>query len=133
MPLLLTILVSFCALTLVACKSSDSGQPSVKAVKGKNRPTGNAASATTSPATNKPAIRAANVVSGRVVGVRDALRFVIVDFANGRMPQLDQRLNVYRQDQKVAEVKISGPYRGTTVAADITVGDAMLGDLVREY
>ena len=72
-------------------------------------------------------------MSGRVVGVRDALRFVIVDFANGRMPQLDQRLNVYRQEQKVAEVKISGPYRGTTVAADITVGDAMLGDLVREY
>jgi hypothetical protein len=48
------------------------------------------------------------------------------------MPQLDQQLNVYRLDQKVAELKISGPYLGTTVAADVTAGEAMLGDLVRD-
>ena len=81
---------------------------------------------------DKPQARPANILNGRIVGVRESLRFVVVDFAGGRMPQLDQRLNVYRLDQKVAEVKISGPYLGTTVPADVTAGDAMLGDLVRD-
>lgn len=83
-------------------------------------------------ATNNPVARPANLISGRVAGVRDNLRFVIVDFANSRMPQLDQRLHVYRLDQKVAELKVSGPYLGTTVAADITAGDAQVNDLVRD-
>ena len=48
------------------------------------------------------------------------------------MPQLDQVLHVYRLDQKVAEVKISGPYLGTTVAADVIAGEASEGDLVRD-
>jgi hypothetical protein len=47
------------------------------------------------------------------------------------MPQLDQQLNVYRLDQKVAELKVSGPYLGSTVAADITAGEVLEGDLVR--
>ena len=81
---------------------------------------------------NNPAVRAVNVVAGRVIAVRAPLRFVIIDFAGGRMPQLDQRLYIYRLDQKVAEVKVSGPYLGTTVAADITAGDALEGDLVRD-
>jgi hypothetical protein len=65
------------------------------------------------------------------VTVNKALRFVVVDFANQKLPQLDQKLSVYRFDQKVAEIKVSGPYLGTTVAADITAGDAGPGDLVR--
>ena len=122
------ILALVSTLALIACRSGDTPkQPVSTTITGRNR------TATASTVPNKPAIRPANVVSGRVVGVRDALRFVVVDFAYGRMPQLDQRLNVYRMDQKVAEVKISGPYRGTTVAADITLGDAMVGDQVREY
>ncbi|HEX7858847.1 MAG TPA: hypothetical protein VF773_00830 [Verrucomicrobiae bacterium] len=130
MPYLLSITVAFFALAIVACKSGDSPkQPASTTQTPRNR----TATATIVPATNKPAIRAANVVSGRVVGVRDTLRFVVVDFANGRMPQIDQRLNVYRLEQKVAELKVSGPYRGTTVAADITVGEVMVGDQAREY
>ena len=130
MRFLPAILGSFVLLALIACKSGNAPkQPTSTTITPRNR----TMSATSIPATNKPAIRPANVVSGRIVGVRDALRFVVVDFANGRMPQLDQRLNVYRLDQKVAEVKISGPYRGTTVAADLTVGEAMVGDQVREY
>src|SRR5687768_15237387 len=130
MRYLLAMLTSFFTLALIACKS---GEGSKQTVSTTITPRNRTMTATSLPATNKPAIRPANVVTGRVVGVRDALRFVVVDFANGRMPQLDQRLNVYRLDQKVAEVKISGPYRGTTVAADITLGDAMVGDQVREY
>jgi hypothetical protein len=129
MPYLFSVTVAFFALALVACKSGDSPKQPVSATKTPRK----TATATTVPATNKPAIRAANVVSGRIVGVRDTLRFVVVDFANGRMPQIDQQLNVYRLEQKVAELKVSGPYRGTTVAADITMGEVAVGDQVREY
>ena len=82
--------------------------------------------------TNKPTIRPADTLNGRIIAVREPLRFVIVDFAASRMPKLDQHLNVYRVDQKVAEIKVSGPYLGTTVAADVTAGEAREGDLVRD-
>jgi hypothetical protein len=82
--------------------------------------------------TNKPSVRPADTLNGRIIAVKEPLRFVIVDFSNSRMPRIDQRLNVYRLDQKVAEVKISGPYLDTTVAADIIAGQAYEGDLVRD-
>jgi hypothetical protein len=120
------------ALLLAGCKSADA--PQFKSTTGKN-PAGRGAPATVAvdaPATNKPAIRAADALSGRVIAVKEPLRFVIVDFLNSRMPKLDQQLSVYRLDQKVAEIKVSGPYLGTTVAADVTAGQALEGDLVRD-
>ena len=69
--------------------------------------------------------------NGRVSVVREDLRFIVIDYGPNKLPPLDQRLNVYRGDQKVGEVKISGPYLGTTVAADITRGSAQYGDIVR--
>jgi hypothetical protein len=80
----------------------------------------------------KTSVRPVEAVRGRVNSVREDLRFVIVDFAGGKLPLIDQQLLVYRLDQKVAELKVSGPYRGTTAAADITAGDPKPGDLVRD-
>jgi hypothetical protein len=122
MPYLFAILI-FIAVLSVACKSPKNAGDTTS-----NR----TVSATLIGATNKPTARPVNALTGRIVGVREPLRFVIVDFTNSRMPQLDQRLNVYRLDQKVAELKISGPYLGTTVAADITAGQVLEGDLVRD-
>jgi hypothetical protein len=82
--------------------------------------------------TNKPALRPADVIAGRIIAVREPLRFVIIDFPGSRMPRLDQQLSVYRLDQKVAELKVSGPFLGTTVAADVTAGQPYEGDLVRD-
>ena len=134
MRYLVAILSSVVVIASAGCKSgkdnsgtSSRAQP--KSAPGTVTPASNNA---TNQANNKPAVRPVNVVNGRVVGVRDALRFVIIDFAGNRMPQLDQRLSVYRLDQKVAEIKISGPYLGTTVAADVTAGEVMLGDFVRD-
>ena len=70
-------------------------------------------------------------VRGRVLSVNPALRFVIVDFPGHKMPQLDEKLGVWRLDYKVAEITVSGPYRGSTVAADITAGEVLPGDMVR--
>ena len=134
MPFRSPISIFAAALVLAGCKSADS-EPQFKAVTGKNRSGKAAAPApapVAAPATNKPAVRPANVLSGRVIAVKEPLRFVIVDFLNSRMPKLDQQLSVYRLDQKVAEIKVSGPYLGTTVAADVTAGEALEGDLVRD-
>ncbi len=71
-------------------------------------------------------------VQGKVVEANARLRYVVMDFPLRRMPALEQRLNVYRDGQKVGEVKVSGPVRDTTVAGDVMVGEAREGDEVRE-
>jgi hypothetical protein len=135
MPYLFAILIAALLLSTSACKSASGGAtPSTGAVNA-NRwtaRTDRTMSASSDAGTNAPAIRPANVISGRIVGVQERLRFVIVDFTNSRLPMLDQQLSVYRLDQKVAELKISGPYLGTTVAADVIAGHALEGDLVRD-
>jgi hypothetical protein len=71
-------------------------------------------------------------VHGKVASVNPNLRFVVMDFPLRKMPALEQRLNVYRNAQKVGEVKVTGPALDTTIAGDITAGEAQLGDEVRE-
>ena len=70
-------------------------------------------------------------VNGRIASVNEKLRFVVIDFTNSRRPEIDQRLNVYRVGQKVAEIKVSGPFRNTTVAADVVAGEVKYGDEVK--
>jgi hypothetical protein len=55
----------------------------------------------------------------------------VIDFAPNPLPKVDQRLGVYRQGQKVGEVKISRQANNSIVAADITQGEAQTGDEVR--
>ena len=69
--------------------------------------------------------------TGVVAAVNDPLRFVVLDYALTRLPEMDQILFIYRRGQKVARVKVTGPFRGQTVAADIVEGVAAKGDEVR--
>jgi hypothetical protein len=71
-------------------------------------------------------------VHGKIVSVNPALRFVVMDFTLWRMPALGQRLHVYRNEQRIGEIKVTGPAVETTVAGDLTAGEARLGDEVRE-
>lgn len=71
-------------------------------------------------------------VQGKVIAANPQLRFVVMDFPLRRRPALEQRLNVYREGQKVGEVKVSGPAIDTTIAGDVMVGEARVGDEVRE-
>lgn len=91
-----------------------------------------------SPRTNRvslapryPLINPVTPIQGRVTFVNEKLRFVIVDFAFQQMPRLEQRLGVYRRDERVGEVRISGPANGSAIVADVMSGTAGLGDLVR--
>ena len=81
---------------------------------------------------SKPEVTLDEAVVGTVVSVNPALRFLVMDFPVRKLPVLEQRLNVYRNGQKVGEVKVTGPGRDTTIAGDIMVGEARVGDEVRE-
>jgi hypothetical protein len=71
-------------------------------------------------------------VHGRIASVNPNLRFVVMEFPVWRMPAHDQRLYVYRGQQKVGEVKVTGPAIDTTIAGDLVAGEAMPGDQVRQ-
>jgi hypothetical protein len=81
----------------------------------------------------QPAFRGAALLppAGKVFSVNSQLRFVVLNFSVGGMPAIDQRLNVYRGAQKVAELKVSGPQRGDSIIADITAGSVQAGDEAR--
>lgn len=80
---------------------------------------------------DKPVIIPLTSGRGVVASVNEPLRFVILDFTLNPLPKIDQQLFLYRRGQKVARVKVTGPVRGQTIAADIVEGNAEEGDEVR--
>ena len=86
---------------------------------------------TSTPQKNVPKATAVNDFSGKVASVNAGLRFAVLDFPLTQLPAVDQRLGVYRQGQKVGEVKITGPARDHIIVADITAGEAQTGDEIR--
>src|SRR5262245_34489247 len=58
---------------------------------------------------SKPDVTLDQAVTGTVVVVNSALRFLVMDFPVRKLPVLEQRLNIYRNGQKVGEVKVTGP------------------------
>jgi hypothetical protein len=78
-----------------------------------------------------PEVVPIHVPKGRIISVRPELRFVVVDFSLESLPPEGQRLSVYRAGLKVGEIKISGPARGSNTVADISAGEAQVGDEVR--
>src|SRR5262245_44519232 len=69
---------------------------------------------------------------GKVVKVNAAARFVVLNFPIGHLPQLEQQLNVYRLGLKVGEVRVTGPQRDDNIVGDVTSGDVVVGDEVRD-
>jgi len=96
------------------------------------RPTNPAAVGRGQKGGSRPEVTLDEAVLGTVVSVNPALRFLVMDFPVRKLPVLEQRLNVYRNGQKVGEVKVTGPGRDTTIAGDIMVGEVRVGDEVRE-
>jgi hypothetical protein len=68
---------------------------------------------------------------GHVAMVNAEARFVVISFPNGPVPQRERHLNVYRDGQKVGELKVTGPQRESDTVADIVSGDVQLHDEVR--
>jgi hypothetical protein len=114
---------------LVGCKHPKPSNPAAASGQtAATKPTDKKASKTKSTAAQATPILEA---AGKVASVNPELRFVVIDFALNPVPKVDQRMSVYRQGQKVGEVKISSQARNSIIAADITAGDAKIGDDVR--
>ena len=67
------------------------------------------------------------------VAMYDAVgRFVVLNFPVDNLPKNDQVLFLYRAGLKVGEVKVTGPQRDNSTVADLTSGEAKIGDEVRD-
>ena len=69
--------------------------------------------------------------SGRVIAQNAPLRYVVLEFFLTSLPAVDQRMGIYRDGQKVGEAKVTGPARDRNIVADLTAGEAKVGDEVR--
>jgi hypothetical protein len=70
--------------------------------------------------------------TARVVRVNPNGRFVVLTFPVGQIPTLGKPLNLYRGGLKTGEVRITGPQRDDSVIADLTAGEAQVGDEARD-
>jgi hypothetical protein len=71
-------------------------------------------------------------LAAKVISVNTVGRFVVLSFPAGGLPKLDQTLFLYRDGLKTAEVHISGPQQENNIVADLTAGDAQVGDSVSD-
>lgn len=69
---------------------------------------------------------------GKVASVNASLHFVVLNFPVGRMAAVEQQLGLYRQGQKIGEVKVTGPQQDDNIIADVLSGEAEAGDEVRD-
>jgi hypothetical protein len=83
------------------------------------------------PSPTHPIITLDTGALGKIMRVHQDGKFVVINFPFSRFPRLDDRLNVYRQGQKVGEVKIVGPQLEDNFVANITAGQLQPGDEVR--
>jgi hypothetical protein len=68
---------------------------------------------------------------GKVLLVDKELGFIVADFAYSQLPPAEQKYFVYRGNQQVGEVIITGQSDETFLVADINKGDIRAGDLIR--
>jgi hypothetical protein len=78
------------------------------------------------------AITPESTLVGKVATVNTIARFVVLSFAPGRLPPIDQHLNLYRKGLKVGEVKVTGPQTDENTVADLLAGEAEIGDEARD-
>jgi hypothetical protein len=73
-----------------------------------------------------------NTLSGKVISINPASRYVVLNFPIGHLPHLDQRLIVWRNGMKVGLLKVTGPQKDDIIVADIVEGEAVVGDEARD-
>jgi hypothetical protein len=70
-------------------------------------------------------------IIGRIVRVNENLHFVVLTFPIGQSPAAGTRMNVFRHNEIVGEVRVTDQRRDNNAIADIVLGDAQSGDEVR--
>ena len=107
--------------------TQDGTQP---APKSKAKPATPPKSAKSPPPTG-PVIEPVAAFTGKIVLVNPGLKYVVIEGVIGRLPPTETALNVYRDGQKVGAVVVSNQARGANFAADVSQGEARVGDTVR--
>ena len=65
---------------------------------------------------------------GKIVSVNRNGQFVVVDFNVSTVPPLTVRMNVYRDNDRVGVIHLTGPRDDNLVVGDIVSGDVAVGD-----
>jgi hypothetical protein len=127
MRVLLSV-VLLCALALSGCAGKRAaGQPA----KTQARAGASTAPAVTAATNQTLIVTPERALVGKVELVNNIGRFVTLRFPLGKMPLVEQRLNLYRRGVKVGEVKVTGPQREDRIVADLAAGEAEVGDEAR--
>jgi hypothetical protein len=126
----IVMLALSCAL-LVGCRHARPSDQTTSSGETKKRPDKKAAQSAKEASNQAPREEPISGVAGKIASVNSNLRFVVIDFTLSPLPRVEQQLGVFRQGQKVGEVKISSQARNNIVAADLTAGEAAIGDEVR--
>lgn len=83
-------------------------------------------------ATNEtPSVTLVLPTSGRIHAVNDGGQFVVIDYTLGGLPPQQSLLSVYRNGEKVGELRLSGPAQYGFATADIVNGFIQVDDEVR--
>ena len=80
----------------------------------------------------KPIVTPNYSLAAKVISVNTVGRFVVLSFPASEMPKVEQTLFLYRDGLKVAAVRVTGPQQDNDTVADITSGEAQVGDTVRD-
>lgn len=119
-PLLAALLVSGCAGRKAAATHPQAGP-------------GFASSSPSRPAQGQNLIvTPATALVGKVISVNAPGRFVVLNFPPGQMPPSGQRLSLYRDGLKTAELELTNSRDEDNVIANVLSGEAHLGDEARE-
>ena len=73
----------------------------------------------------------ATEVEGRITLVNKDHGFVVLEFRGATVPAAGTVLDVYRDDQSVAQVRVTEPARGSFTSGDILTGTPQVGDRAR--
>lgn len=83
-------------------------------------------------APGQPVVKSANAITGNVASYNVVGRFAVLNFPVNQMPAVGQTLFLFRAGLKVGEVKVTGPQRDDNIVADLSKGEAAVGDEVRD-
>ena len=78
-----------------------------------------------------PRVVIAGEKSGKVIKVHSTAQFIVLNFPIGTLPAQGATLGVFRDGLKVGEARVTGPQLDDNVVADLTGGEAQVGDEVR--
>jgi hypothetical protein len=85
----------------------------------------------TPPTDGKVIVTQDTSLHGKVVRVNANARFAVLNFPVGSLPVAGDQLDVFRHGLKVGEVRVTGPQQEDNTVADITDGEAQVGDELR--